>query len=660
MSTVEPDLAAARDAARRHDWREAFELLLSADRAGRLEPDDLDLLAEVAWWLYRLDVSIAARERAYQGFLRLGDRRRAGMVAIDLAKHHYAKGQSAIGSGHLANADRLLSAESECVERGYLARIQSVLAFEGKGDFDTALKHADVALEIASRFQDRDLLALAVHDRGRVLVAKGLVAEGNALLDEATVAAVAGELKPMSTGIIYCNVISSCEELADYRRAGEWTEAASRWCERQSIGGFPGICRVHRSAIMRLRGEWSQAEREARRACTELREFNVGYAAAALYEIGEGRLAVGDLPGAEEAFREAHELGRNPEPGLSVLRLAEGDVAGATAGISRALSDEELTPLRRARLLPARVEIGLAAGDRTTARAAADELATLATTYRTPAIRAAAATAMGSVLHAEGDCVGAIQEFKRAWRSWNEVDAPYEAAKARAALGRAYLSAGDSDAARLELEAAKSAFDRLGAIPDSSAIAQTLGPEREAGIASRAQPATKTFLFTDIVRSTALVEAIGDAAWNDVVRWHDATLRALFAEHNGEEVDHAGDGFFVAFNGTTDALDCAVAIQRKLARHRRAHGFAPEIRIGIHGAEVNRRGTGYKGKGVHAASRIASLAGGSEIVVSTQTLGGASRYPTSQPRNVTLRGMAAPVEVVTIEWGSAASGASGT
>ena len=218
--TVEPDLAAARDAARRNDWREAFELLLSADGSGRLEPDDLDLLAEVAWWLYRLDVSIAARERAYQGFLRLGDSRRAATVAIDLAKHHYAKGQSAIGAGYLASAERLLSAEPECVERGYLARIQSALAFEGKGDFDAALEHADAAMKIASRFQDRDLLALAVHDRGRVLVAKGLVAEGNALLDEATVAAVAGELKPMSTGIIYCNVISSCEELADYRRAG--------------------------------------------------------------------------------------------------------------------------------------------------------------------------------------------------------------------------------------------------------------------------------------------------------------------------------------------------------------------------------------------------------------------------------------------------------
>jgi class 3 adenylate cyclase len=651
--TIERSLAAARDAARRHDWREAFDLLLAADRAGSLEPDDLDQLAEVAWWLYRLDVSIAARERAYQGFLRLGNRRRAAMVAIDLAKHHYAKGESAIGAGWLANAERLLAAEPECLERGYLARIQSVLAFEGRGDFTAALERADVALAIASRFQDRDLLALAVHDRGRVLVAKGQVAEGNTLLDEATVAAVAGELKPMSTGIIYCNVISSCEEIADYRRASEWTEAARRWCERQSIGGFPGICRVHRAGIMRLRGEWSEAEREARRACTELREFNVGYAAAALYEIGEGRLAVGDLPGAEGAFREAHQLGRDPEPGLSLLRLAAGDVPGAMAGISRALSDEGLTPLGRARLVPAWVQIALAAGDRAAARAAADELAALSATYQTPATQAAAATALGSVLQAEGDCVGAIKAFKSAWRSWNEVDAPYEAAKARAALGRAYLGIGDNGAAQLELEVAKSAFDQLGAIRDSRATAETLGPAFLEGVASRARPATRTFLFTDIVHSTALVEAIGDAAWSDLVRWHDETLRALFAEHGGEEVDHAGDGFFVAFGGTTDALDCAVAIQRKLAGHRRSHGFAPEIRIGIHAADVNRSGTGYKGKGVHAASRIAGLAGGGEIVVSMQTLGGSSRYPTSHPRSVTLRGIAAPTEVVSIDWGSA-------
>jgi class 3 adenylate cyclase len=651
--TVEPELVAARDAARRHEWRDAFEKLQAADRAGLLEPDDLDQLAEVAWWLYRLDVAIAARERAYQGFLRSGNHRRAAGVAMDLAKHHYAKGDSAVGSGWIANAERLLSTEPECVERGYLARIQSVLAFEGKGDFGAALEHADVALKIASRFQDRDLLALAIHDRGRVLVAQGQIAEGNALLDEATVAAVAGELNPMSTGIIYCNVISSCEEIADYRRAGEWTEAARRWCERQAIGGFPGICRVHRAGIMRLRGEWPEAEREARRACEELREFNVGYAAAALYEIGEGRLAVGDLAGAEQAFREAHELGRDPEPGFSLLRLTKGDVLGAAAGISRALSDEELTPLGRARLLPARVEIALAAGDRAAARAAADELASLAATYRTPALQAAADQSSGFVLLAEGEYVSAIKALKHSWRSWNEVDAPYAAAKARAALGRAYLSAGDTAAGRLDLEAAKSTFDRLGAIRESAAIAETLGPERDRGLASTAQSAMRAFVFTDIVRSTALVEAIGDSAWTDLIRWHDETLRALFAEHGGDEVDHAGDGFFVAFDRASDALDCAVAIQRKLAGHRQTHGFAPQIRIGIHRAEANRKGTGYRGKGVHVASRIAGLASGGEIVVSTQTLNGTSRYPTSQPRSVTLRGTATPTDVVKIEWGAA-------
>jgi len=649
-SAPSPSLEAGREAARRHAWREAFDLLTAADRSGNLAPDDLDALAEVAWWLYRLDVAISARERAYQGFLRSGDRRRAAMVAVDLAKHHYARHEPAIGAGWLANAERVLSAETECVEHGYLARMQSVVAFEGKGDLDRALKHANSALEIASRLQDRDLLALAVHDRGRILVANGQLAEGNALLDEATVAAVAGELKPMTTGIIYCNVISSCEQIADYGRAREWTEAAARWCERQAIGGFPGMCRVHRAAIMRLRGDWSEAEREARRACTELREFHFGYAGAALYEIGEGRLAVGDLAGADESFREAHELGRNPEPGRSLLQLARGDVAAAAAGISRALSDEALTRLDRARLLPAQVEIGIASADLGVARSAADELAGLAKTCGTPAIGAAAATAAGSVSLAEGDAANAIREFRQAWRQWEVVDAPYEAAKSRAALGRAYLAIGDPDAGGLELGAAKRVFDRLGAIRDSRAAADLLGPGRESTMNPTVKTVTKAFVFTDIVHSTTLVEAIGDAAWSDLVRWHDETLREIFARHSGEEVDHAGDGFFVAFGTIVDALDCAVAIQRRLAAHRQSHGFAPEIRIGVHCAGANKIGAGYKGRAVHEAARIAGIAGGGEIVASAETIANGSRYPTSHARRVTLRGLAAPIDVVNVEW----------
>ncbi|MGH2499032.1 MAG: hypothetical protein ACRDF0_02920, partial [Candidatus Limnocylindria bacterium] len=353
-------LTAGRRSSDRHAWREAFEQLSAADRVTPLGPDDLDRLAEAAWWQGRLDDCIAARERAFRAFLNSGERRRAALVAADLAKHHFAKQASAVGNGWLSQAERLLTSEDECVERGYLERLRAVIAIEGAGDLETGLARAERALEIGTRFADPDLTALALHDKGRVLVAMGRVAEGTSLMDEASVGAVSGALRPMTTGVIYCNTIVSCEQLADYRRAAEWTEAARRWCDRQAISGFPGLCRVHRAAVMRIRGAWSDAEREARRACDELREFNRGYAADAFYEVGEGRLLVGDLAAAEQAFRHAHELGRTPEPGLSLVRLAGGEAGAAASGLRSALEDDALTPLQRARLLPARVEIAVA------------------------------------------------------------------------------------------------------------------------------------------------------------------------------------------------------------------------------------------------------------------------------------------------------------
>jgi hypothetical protein len=173
---------------------------------------------------------------------------------MDVAKDYFAKHTASVGSGWIRQAERLLEGEEDCVERGYLARLHGVIAFEGAGDFDQALEEAERTLEIGERFADRDLQAVGLHDRGRALVAKGEVEEGLPLLDEGTAAAVSGELGPLATGIIFCNMIATCEQLGDYRRAGEWSEAAKRWCERQAIAGFPGICRVHHAEVMRLRG----------------------------------------------------------------------------------------------------------------------------------------------------------------------------------------------------------------------------------------------------------------------------------------------------------------------------------------------------------------------------------------------------------------------
>ncbi len=644
-------LQAGRDAIQRHAWKEAYELLSAEDATGGLSPDDLELLAQAAWWVGRLGVCIAARERAYAAFAEASARRAAALVALELAKNHFAKGDSSVGTAWLHRAERLLEGEPECAEHGHLARTRAVVAFEGQHDFETALSHAKRALDLATQFQDRDLMAIALHDQGRILVAKGQVPEGNALIDEATVAAVSGELGPFATAIVYCNTITSCKDLADYRRAGEWSEAAKRWCERQAITGFPGMCRVYRASIMRVRGEWPEAEQEAQRACEELRDFNLSYAAESLYELGEVRLRMGNVAGAEEAFRQAHELGREPEPGLSMLRLAEGKVKTAAASIRRALADESPDRLHRAHLLPAQVEIAVAAAEFEVAKTAATELEEIAKAYGVPALQARAAWARGTVQLAEGDATAAAQYLRRAWHLWQEVDCPYEVARARLALATAYRGEGDEDAAVLEIKAAKATFERLGATLDILRAAELLEADAGRGAPAITQTATRTLMFTDIVKSTNLVEAIGDAAWMDLVRWHDQTLRSLFARHGGEEIDHAGDGFFVAFRDAASAVECAVAIQRTLADHRRSHGFAPQVRIGLHATTATRAGGAYKGKGVHEAARIAALAEGEQIVASAETAAKMpARHVASEPRTVTLKGLTQPVQIVMIEW----------
>lgn len=288
--------------------------------------------------------------------------------------------------GWLRRAERLLETEQESSEHGMLLITQALFALLS-GKLDQADQLTSRALDIGTRFGNRDLQAFALLFKGNILVSRGDVEGGLELLDEATVAAISGELNPFTAGVVYCVAISKSTELADYDRAGQWTEASTRWCERQTISGFPGICRVHRAEIMRLRGAWAEAEQEARRALSELRDFNVDFAAAGFYEVGEIRLRMGDLEGANEAFRQAHELGHEPQPGLALLRLAEGKPAAALSSISRAL-DDRADNLQRARLLPALVEIALAAGEPARARAAANELGSIVDIYDSDALKA--------------------------------------------------------------------------------------------------------------------------------------------------------------------------------------------------------------------------------------------------------------------------------
>jgi class 3 adenylate cyclase len=368
----------------------------------------------------------------------------------------------------------------------------------------------------------------------------------------------------------------------------------------------------------------------------------------AFHELGEVRLRMGDLDGADEAFRQAHELGRSPQPGLALVQLRRGKHEASVKAIGRALRDEADSQLDRAKLLPAQVEIALAVGDVDTARAAADELVEIAASFATPAMQAEASAARARVALSVGELVDAEEMAKRARRLWIEADITYEAARLGMLIGEIYTRGGDPEAALLEFGAAKSTFERIGAAPDMAAACARIDALSAAPAGRRV---ARTFLFSDIVKSTNLLEAIGDEAWMNLVAWHDATMRARFHAHNGDEVDHAGDGFFVAFETADAALGCATAIQQSLLAHRQAHGFAPSVRIGLHATDASEVDGTFRGKGVHVAARIGALAAGGEILLSSSTAEClAVPADLCDARQVALKGVTEQIEVASVAW----------
>jgi class 3 adenylate cyclase len=645
-TAIDDPLQAGREAMERRDWPAAYERLSAANAENGLGPEDLELLAKASWWNGHANESIETRERAYSLFLEHGDRAKAAFAALTLRRQYATKNAGSIAQGWLARAEELLEDEPESTSTADLEVARAAGPW-GSGDLELALEHIDRALDIASRFDDRDLWAWALHYRGMILVDRGDLEQGWALMEQTCASAAGGELGAYTTGGVFCNVINVCRDLADYRRGSEWADVAKRWCERHSMTGFPGVCRVHRAEIMRLLGSWSEADEEVRRACEELKEFSPSQVASAYHELGEVRFRMGDLQAAEDAFRQAHELGEDPQPGLALLLMAEGKLDAAAASIRRSLEDETWNQLARARLLPAQAAVAHAARDAAVARAAADELVKIAEQYPITAIRANAESAGGLAHLTEGDATDAVKHLRRACQLWKEVDAPFEAATTAVALAQAHLEEGDEAAATLELETAKATFERLGALPSADRAAGLLGSIRDRGPSRRA---VRTFLFTDIVGSTALLEAIGDEDWHRLRNWHDDTLRRCFANHGGEEVDNAGDGFFVAFPDAGAAIACAVEIQRALAEHRRSHGFAPQVRMGLHATDASRTRDGYSGKGVHVAARIGGLARAGEILTSVATIEGVAGVTASETREVDLKGITEPMRVVTIDW----------
>jgi class 3 adenylate cyclase len=642
VSQVIDTLEDARAAAGRQAWRAAFAAYGEVD-AERFEATDLEAFGEAAWWSGKLDDAIALRERAYSAYAEAGDKRGAARIALTLSWDHTNRGAFAIAGGWLANSERLLDGLPESPEHAQLQLTQALMVLFA-GELDQAVESFDTAYETATRVGDRDIQMLAISGKGRALIGSGETERGLSLLDEATACAMCGDLRAHSAGLVYCITISSCQDVGDYRRAAEWTEAANRWCDKLDLSGFPGACRIHRAEALRLRGDWPAAEAQALAACEELQDFDRHITANGYYEIGEIRRRRGDFAGAEEAFRIANETGRDPQPGLSLLRLAEGKVDAALAGITRSLQDTA-DPLTRLRRLPAQVEIALASGDVRTARASAEEAEQIVDAYKIGNQRAAAfdATihfARGQILVAEKDWDGAAAALQHARSEWQKVGAPYETARARMLLGTAYGRTGDEHAAVAELEGALATFEKLGARLDEAYVKERLGRVE----------ARRTFLFTDIVDSTRLLDTLGDEKWKRLLARHDELVRDAIAESGGEVVKRTGDGFFASFDTPKSAIEAAVAIQRALA----AEIVAPDVRIGAHSGGAFRTdgdATDYGGQGVHVAARIGAAAGAGEILVSAETLDGVgSTFRLSEPRAETLKGLEEPVEVVSVVW----------
>jgi DNA-binding CsgD family transcriptional regulator/tetratricopeptide (TPR) repeat protein len=465
------ELDVGRESFRRQAWADAFTQLSSADHETALEPDDLGLLAVAAYLVGRDTDSVQAWARAFSLLESRGAAQRAARCAFWLAFELMNGDEMARASGWLARAQRLLDGrEADCAESGFLL-LPGALRAVHAGDAQAALRGFADAADIGDRFGDRDLMTLGRLGQGQALIAMDRPAEGLTLLDEVMAGVAADEVSPLVAGVAYCAVISACHELFDLRRAREWTTALSHWCAAQpDLVPYRGQCLVHRSQIMQLHGSWPDALLEAGRACERLaRPPGQPALGMAFYQRGELHRLLGEFPLAEQAYREANHRGHEPQPGLALLRLAQGRLDAARAAIRRPAGQQQ-DPLTRTRRLAACVEIALAADDIAAARAAADELSGIADTIDATALRAAADAARGSVLLADKDPGTALQVLRQAWRVWQQLQAPYDGARTRVLIGLACRALGDEDGAQMEFDAARWAFSGLGAAPDLARV----------------------------------------------------------------------------------------------------------------------------------------------------------------------------------------------
>jgi len=514
MSAVEA-IERGRALCARGAWRGAYDALSAAGGSAELEAPDLEQLATSAYMIGRLEEYVDAMARAHQHHLERNATLRAARCAFGIGMQLLLAGETGRGTGWIGRAQRLVEAEpQDCVEQGWL-RLPLAFRRQIEGAYDEAAAVAGEAAAVADRFGDRDLFALAVHAQGHMLVRSGRVLEGLSLLDEAMVAVTTGEVSPIASGMVYCGVILGCRAAFEPRRAQEWTAALTRWCERQpDMVAFTGRCHVHRAELMQLQGAWAEALEEARCAADRAARGNHRSALAdAAYVQGEVHRLRGAFLEAEDAYRRASEYGREPQPGLALLRLTQGEEHAATAAIRRALAE---TPDRsdRVALLPACAEIALAAGDFEAARKAAAELTADAAGHEVGVLGTIAAQTRGAVDLAAGAADVALSELRPALHVWEELQAPYEAARVRLLIGAACRELGDREAAARELEAARHAFEALGAAPDLQRVEAVTGGGRRHGLTGRelqvlrlvAEGRTNRAIAAELVLSERTVE----------------------------------------------------------------------------------------------------------------------------------------------------------
>jgi DNA-binding CsgD family transcriptional regulator len=461
------ELEHGRESYAKGKWVDAYESLAAADLATPLGAEDLELLARSGYMLGRDDDYASGLERAHHAYLDSGESLRAVRCAWWIGHNLLFRGEMGPARGWFARAQRLIEREQrDCVERGYVL-IAALLEHVFSGDHEAAHATAVEIAEIGERFGDGDLVAIGLMEQGHALLRQGRREDGLRLVDETMVAVTAGELSPIVAGIVYCNTIAFCQGVYELGRAREWTAALTRWCDQQpDMVAHSGLCLVHRAQLMTLGGTW-------RDALDELRRLGERYTAGVLnqralgdaaYQRGEVHRLQGEFEEAETAYRQATRFGREPQPGLALLRLAQGNGEAAAAAIRRAVS-ESTQPLKRVGLLPAYVQVMLAAGDVEAARGAGRELDEIAERQGTDLLAAMAGQARGEVALAEGDEQAALVALRRACQAWQELDAPHEAARARVLLGLTCRSLGDDDSAAFELEAARGVFSELGAAP---------------------------------------------------------------------------------------------------------------------------------------------------------------------------------------------------